>query len=144
MAFVNVKIVGLIQAELYFKNIQRKTPKLGLELTERIARKIVEVAKQKVAPLDSGTGALKASIEMHKEGNGYIVTAGKGLPRGYAYYQEYGFQPHWIHKSQFGHKARGTFMRVSQFFPYMSKGWRAALKRLPGELNKTANKIVRG
>ena len=144
MAFVSVRVRGFKDVQLYLKRIVRKTPKLALQLTERMAQIVVREAKAKVAPLGSGTGKLKASIHSFKKGNGFVVTAGEGLPRPYAYYQEFGFSPHYIHRKQFGSKARGKFQFVSRWFPYMSKGYRKALKNASRELRRTANKIVRG
>ena len=147
-SFVNVKIIGLKKAQLYLKNIERKTPGLALKLTEKMAQIIVRTAKEKVAPLNTGTGALKDSIEYHKKGNGYIVTAGKGLARPYAYYQEFGYTPHFIGLKNLDPKVRsrwgskGSRFFVKHFFPYMSKGYRKALSKASIELKKTADKIA--
>ena len=143
-SFVRVQVKGLKDVQQYLKRIQRKTPELAMQLTEKMAQIAVKEAKAKVAPLKSGTGALKRSIRYFQKGNGFVVTAGEGLPRPYAYYQEVGFTPHFISRTQFGSKAFGRRMRVSQFFPYMSKGFRKALRNASRELRRTANKIVRG
>jgi len=140
-----VGVKGLNEVKLYFKNVIAKTPKKMLRLTETLARVVRDEAKAKVAPLDSGTGELRDSIVMKKEGDGFIVEAGRGLKRPYAYFQEFGYFPHFVSKKKWmGPRPFGKSMYVQQFFPFLSKGFRKALRKLPSEMNRTANKIVRG
>ena len=150
MAAVTVRIKGFNEVNRYIKRIVARTPKQGMKLTKRLAEFIMRSAKQRVAPLKSGTGALMESIEMHKSKSGYVVSAGKGLPRPYAYYQEFGFAPHPIKMKHLSSaaKTKWSFLRKKKFWvhkntPYMGPAFRMALKRLNSELNRTANKIVR-
>ena len=140
---VRVTIKGWKDTRVYYKKVERRTPIEGEKLTKRMAERIAQIARMKVAPLKSGSGGLKTSIMVEKTPLGYRVSAGKGLPRPYAYYQEYGFSPHYIHKKQFGSKAKGKFMMVRQFFPFMGPAWRKVTTNLTGELRSTANRIVR-
>jgi hypothetical protein len=149
MPAIQVTVRGDKEVASYLKNIVRKTPQEGDRLCERLCRKIVKIAKSKVAPLRTGTGALKRSIHYKKVGDVWTVSAGEGLKRPYAYYQEFGFMGHWIHRSMLPHGSKGKwgrkdFFYVSHYFPYMSPAYRKVLARIRTELNRTANKIVGG
>jgi len=144
MVGYTIKVNGLSELSMYMNNLKVKTPEeldiLGKKLTDRM----VSIAKEKVAPLNSGTGALRRSIYNQKVGKNWIVTAGEGLKRPYAFYQEFGFAPHYIHKSQFGQKAIGEFQYVEQFFPFLSPAFRRVVSHINADLNLTAEKIIRG
>jgi len=140
---VRVTVKGWKEMRLYMKKVERRTPIEGQKLTKLMAERIAQIARMKVAPLHSGSGMLKSSIKVEKTQLGYRVSAGEGLPRPYAYYQEYGFSPHYIHKKQFGSKAKGKFLLVRQFFPFMGPAWRKVTTNISGELRRTANRIVR-
>ena len=154
MNAVTVRVSGLKEVNRYMKKIQTKTPKEGERLTKRIAQFIVRSAKMRVAPEKTGTGDLMRSIEMHRYKNGYVVTAGRGLRRPYAYYQEFGFAPHSVRISALDKRSRiyqelkagGTRGRifVRRFTPFMSPAFRKAVSRIGIDLNRTANEIIRG
>lgn len=151
---VTIRIRGDKELNRYLKRIETNTPREGDYLTKRLARFIVRSAKQRVAPMKTGTGRLMRSIMMQKSAKGYVVSAGRGIPRGYAYYQEFGFKPHSVRLSNLpkGSRlyqeaklsgARGRVF-VRRFTPYMEPAFRRAVTILDTELNKTANKILRG
>ena len=144
MAKYTIKVNGLSELNMYFNNIKAKTPEQLDILGKRLTDRMVAIAKEKVSPLNSGTGALRRSIYNQKVGNNWIVTAGEGLKRPYAYYQEFGFAPHYIHKSQFGQKAIGEFQYVEQFFPFMAPAFRRVISHINTDLNLTTEKIIRG
>lgn len=146
---IKVIVKGHKEVVEYMKRIIRKTPEEGNKLCERLCKKIVKIAKEKAGPLHTGTGALRKSINYKKVGNDWIVSAGEGLKRPYAYYQEYGYMGHWIHRSMLPHGVKGKwgkkqFFYVSQYFPYMSPAYRKVLARIRTDLNRTANKIIGG
>lgn len=154
MVAVTVRITGDKEVNRYIKRVQTKTPKEGKKLTERLAKFIVKSAKQRVAPLKTGSGALMRSIKMRPSKNGFVVSAGEGLRRPYAYYQEFGFSPHSVRISKLSQtsrlfqelkagKTRGRIF-VRRHTPYMEPAFRTALSRIGTELNRTANNIIRG
>ena len=152
---VTVRIRGDKEVNRYIKSIQTKTPQEGKMLTKRLAHFIVRSAKQRVAPMKSGTGKLMRSIRARPSPRGYVVTAGEGFRRPYAYYQEFGFAPHAIHRDMISTgsrlrklgrtgKRKREFFWVSKWTPYMGPAFRRAITVLDTEMNRTANKIIRG
>lgn len=151
---VTIRITGDKELNRYLKRIQANTPREGNYFAKKMAQFIVRSAKQRVAPMKTGTGRLMKSIMMHKSTKGYVVSAGRGVPRGYAYYQEFGFRPHSVRLSSLpkGSRlyqeaslggARGRVF-VRRYTPYMQPAFRKAVAILDTELNKTGNKILRG
>ena len=153
---VTVRIRGDKEVNRYLKSIQTKTPTEGKMLTKRLAQFIVRSAKQRVAPMKSGTGRLMRSIIARPSAKGYVVTAGEGIKRPYAYYQEFGFKTHSVPISKLPRgsrlyqelKAGGVrgriLIRWRKEFQYMEPAFRRAITVLDTELNRTANKIIRG
>ncbi len=149
--FVQVRIKGDKEAFLFLKRLPVKANKEGKKLTKRIARKIWTRAREIVAPFKTGTGDLKRSIKMLpiKGGKGWTVVAGRGLSRGYAFYQEKGFAAHTVVANRLNPKVQGKWSKfgrkyfVQRWTPYMAPAFNRAVRNLDFELNKTANKIVR-
>ena len=149
-----ITITGDKSVRRYLNKVILRVPKEMNKLTERMAKFIVNSAKQRVGPLKTGTGDLMRSIEYHKSQKGYTVTAGEGLQRPYAYYQEMGFKPHSVRISKLKEGSRiknelqaGGFrgrVFVRRHTPYMGPAFRNGLKKLPNEMNRTGNKIIRG
>ena len=151
MAAVTVRIKGLKEVNRYIARLPTKTKEQGKLLTGRVAKFIVRSAKQRV-PKD--TKALMSSIEMHPSKKGYVVSAGKGLTRGYAEPQEFGFAGHYIHKSMIQTGSRLKRKRKNFFYVrkaknpsgyFMGPAFRKALNRLDNiELKRTADNIAKG
>jgi len=138
----------------YVHRVRSNTKKYGLVLTKKIAKSIARRARRIVTsrgPHNTGTGALYNSIKAmpSSSGKSWLVTAGRGLVRPYDYYQEFGFRPHFIHKdmvskgSSLRRKGKNFFF-VSRHTPFMGPAFRYAVNRLDADLNRTANKIIRG
>ena len=94
------------------------------------------------------------SIIARPSTKGYVVTAGEGIKRPYAYYQEFGFRPHSVSISKLPRGSRlyqetklgggrGRIF-VRRWTPYMEPAFRRAITVLDTEMNRTANKIIRG
>ena len=149
--FVQVRVKGKKEAFLYLKKLPIKANKQGKKLTKRIAKQILKRAREIVAPFKTGSGDLKRSIQMipMKGGKGWSVVAGRGLPRGYAIYQEKGFGAHTIGLNHLNPKVRSKWARFGRSFlvqrwtPFMTPAYNRAMQNLEFELRKTANKIVR-
>lgn len=147
---VTVRVRGLKEVNRYLAKLPSKTKKEGNRLTKRVARFIMRSAKQRV-PKD--TKALMSSIEVHPSRNGYTVSAGRGLTRGYAAPQEFGFAGHFIHKDMIQTGSRLRRKRKNFFYVskprnasgyFMGPAYRAALNRLTNiELKRTANNLVK-
>lgn len=148
MVYVHVRIHGAKEVFLYLKKLPQKANKAGMELTRRIAEGIRDRAKQNVAPLNTGTGDLYDSIQAIPGKNGWIAIAGRGLSRGYTVYQEKGFRPHRIWHKQVDPRAGWMYSRkgywVSHWTPFMTPAYNATIRGLDAELNRTADKIIRG
>ena len=150
MVFVQVRIKGVRETFLYLRRVKTRTKKEGMKLTKKVAMKIMRKAKRIVAPLHSGTGDLKKSIQVVKGKSGYSVVAGRGLKRPYATFQEKGFAPHRIFYNQIDPRARMKWPYspkgyvVSRWTPFMSPAYNYVLRMMESELRRTANKLVRG
>ena len=149
-AYAQVRIKGMRETFLYLRRVKARTKKKAKLLTEKIAMKIQRRARKLVGPLHTGTGDLKRSIQVVKGKNGYSVVAGRGLKKPYAYYQEKGFMAHRIHYNMIDPRARSKWPYsrrgyvVSRWTPFMAPAFRHVLASIESELNRTANKIVRG
>ena len=157
---VKVTMSGWTGVQRYLRGLPHKAKIQGKALTKRTAQFIVRSAKQRVAPMKTGTGKLMRSIKSMPITDGYLVTAGEGAINkagvNYARFQEYGFRPHFIHRDMIetGSRLRKVgrtgknirnFFYVSKWTPFMGPAFRKALNRLDNiELNRTANRIVKG
>lgn len=156
---VKVTMAGWTGVQRYLRGLPHKAKIQGKALTKRTARFIVRSAKQRVAPLKTGTGKLMRSIRAEPITNGYRVMAGEGAVNkagvNYARFQEYGFRPHYIHRDmiEVGSRLRRVhrtgkdirdFLFVSRWTPFMGPAFRKALNRLDNiELKRTANRIAK-
>ena len=152
---ISIRVTGDKEVQMYLAKIQRDTPIEGERLTEELCREMVAYAKEKVSPLNTGSGKLRDSIRYYKEGKVWVVNAGEGVVnksgKHYAQYQEYGYTPHYVSVNSLGPgKLRNTMRSagvrkifVSQYFPYMSKARRKVLSGIDTKMNRTAEKIIR-
>lgn len=124
-----VKLVteGLRGTELAIGDIVNELPEVGSNIMEDLANRLQVSAKNRVAPLDSGSGELKDSIVARWVNQwSMVVFAGQGIKRPqHAVHQEFGFAPHWIHKSQWmgdwsGWTSSDDFAYVRKHTPYMA------------------------
>lgn len=147
---VQVTITGIDKVEKYIMNLPAKIDKEGTELTRKLADMIASHARMLVAPFNTGTGDLRKSIDVSSIPHGHRVSAGAFRQGGinYGWYQELGFTPHYIHRdmldSRVRNKTRAKFWKVSRATPFMMPSLRSVVSRLNTELNRTADRIVRG
>ncbi len=156
---VKVTMTGWTDVQRILRGLPSKAKIQGKALTKRIAMFIVRSAKQRVAPLKTGTGKLMRSIKSIPITNGYKVEAGRGAVNkagvNYARFQEFGFKPHFIHRDMIDTgsrlrrvhrtgKSKRDFLYVSRWTPFMGPAFRKALNRLDNiELKRTASRIVK-
>jgi len=153
MFSISLNVTGIKEIQEYLIKIGKRMPKATSELCEGICNDIVVIAKEKAAPLDSGSGALVNSIHASGKENHWIVsTEGIASDRPFhAYYQEYGFAPHSVLVSNLAPgklkrscEAKGLkIITVRQYFPYMSTARRKVLRHLQTDFNRFTNKILR-
>jgi len=100
--------------------LQKELPHTANKILKDISSR-AEVYAQSIAPTD--TGRLKSTIET-KQVNQYSfdlkigpVPRGKGSKESYDYYQEYGFRPHYVHRSMW----MGSKWTSSDDFAYVRK-----------------------
>lgn len=159
MVLQNVKVTvsGVSNVQRYLRALPHKIRVNGKSMTKRVSDFIVRSAKQRVAPMKTGTGTLMRSIKAIPIKDGYKVVAGDGAVnfegKNYARFQEFGFSPHWVGLKKLNRRSRlygelsATGARkvfVRRWTPFMGPAFRQAVNRLGTELNRTANKIIRG
>jgi hypothetical protein len=123
MLEMSVSMHGLTTLEKDISEIRGELPETGRKIMDDLASRVAVEARSRVGPRGSGSGALKNSIRAQWL-NQYALklSAGQGLSRPYAYYQEMGFTPHYVHRSQWmGPRwtSSDEFAYVSKHTPYM-------------------------
>ena len=136
---------GWKDLRLYSQRLKRKTPGYANDMTSKQAHAAYLIAKTKIGRGGSGSGDLVNSLKITQDKLGYKLSAGQGLTRPYAYYQEYGFSAHTVAaKNWGGPKPMSKFkMRVAKFYPYMGPAWRRISKRGGAYLDKVIRKMMR-
>ena len=128
---------GLLQMDL--RHVTR-------QMTEDTATVAFDVARATAPGMDS-TGALRNSITKKVFGrNSFEVSAGEGLDRDYARFQEFGYAPHTI-KTSWSHNIRDPDakggMLVSKFTPFMGPATQASARLLDSQLQAKITSTIR-
>jgi len=146
---LSIRLKGDRETFLKLSRISKKADESSIKFSRELALEIESLAKRFVSPLKTGTGALKESIKAieTRSGRGWFVVAGRGLSRPYAYYQEKGFAPHWIHKNMVEPNARMRFNPkgfafVRRHSPFMRPAFTEVVNRLDTLTQKYALEIL--
>ena len=156
MIDITIKVQGFDQVLEYMAQIKRRTPIAGDNTAKEVCKRMAKIARDKVAPGKSGSGALKQSINYRRVAGSKqsasktwtVDTSGKGTMKGspipddqrpqHAYYQEYGFAKHSVRVSNLSpgtlkEKMEGLgkeVITVSESTPYMSYARRKVLNKI--------------
>lgn len=152
---IQVTTDGIRGTERAIADIRSELPEVGKNIMEDLATRLQISAKRRVAPQESGSGELKRSIDVEWVNQWSMrVTAGNGIRRPqHAVHQEYGFQPHYVHISQWmgdNWEPRGEFAYVREHTPYMRPAVREITKTqkvdevIQKHLDPQLRKIERG
>ena len=159
---IEMKVQGFQEVLEYLAKIKRKTPEATDDAAKEICKEMARIARSKVAPQNSGSGALRSSINYRRVAGSRksaskiwaVNTSGQGEMSGgaipgserpqHAYYQEYGFAPHIVHVSMLSpgtlksslEQEGKEFITVSWSTPYMSYARRKVLRRVRTITNK--------
>ncbi len=140
---MNIHIVGIKEVNHFFLNLPKKMDKEVMVSSEEFMRFIQRSAKIR-APRNSGKLAQSINIKGGKN------TIGISVDSPYAYFQEFGFAPHWIHSSM-PNRSGGTvgsslkkrgFIFVQNFKPFITPALEIGLSRLPMFLERATDKAV--
>lgn len=159
---IEIKVQGFHQVLEYLAGVKRKTPIATDDAAREICKEMAMTARSKVAPGNTGTGALRRSINYKRiagskssanklwavDTSGQGILPGSPIPKNqrpqHAYYQEYGFMPHPVRVSnlspgplksnlqQVGQKT----ITVRESTPYMSYARRKVLNRVSTITNR--------
>ena len=156
MIDITIKVQGFDQVLEYLAQIKRRTPEAADNTAKEVCKRMAKIARDKVAPGKSGSGALKQSINYRRVAGSKqsasktwtVDTSGKGTMGGspipddqrpmHAYYQEYGFAKHPVRVSNLSpgtlkEKMEGLgkeVITVSEHTPYMSYARRKVLNKI--------------
>jgi len=143
---ITIKIKGLKRTERMIARLPKTMEKEIMKVSEQFMEIVKKSARMR-APKD--TGFLADQIDVEKKGNEITLDTGEAY---YAYYQEFGFKPHFMPSEYFKqHKmapnipgrpvAKPTrFIMVSKNKPFLIPALEVGLSYLPNMLEIGAQK----
>jgi hypothetical protein len=170
MITIKMNVTGDRQVQTYLAKLKRRTPEAGDDTAAKACMEMALIARGHVAPMKSGSGALRQSINYRRTSGSResqsktwtVDTIGRGklanskpIPSDqrpqHAYYQEYGFAPHPVHVSQlspgpwkdYNEEELRDFVKVRRNTPYMSYARRKVLRRIRTISNRFIGKALR-
>jgi len=172
MITIKINVTGDRQVQTYLAKLKRRTPEAGDDTAARASMEMAKIARSHVAPLNTGSGALRRAINYRRTSGSResqsktwtVDTVGRGRLNGspipklqrpqHAYYQEYGFAPHrvmvknlspgWLRDDLFDEfDIFDLKIKVSEFTPYMSYARRKVLSRIRTISNRFIGKALR-
>ena len=163
MIEITIQVQGFDQVLEYLAEIKRRTPIAADNTAKDVCKRMAKLARSKVAPGKSGSGALRKAINYRRSMGSKnsaskvwtVDTSGRGTLKGrpipeeqrpvHAYYQEYGFEKHPVRVSNLSpgsplkEKMEGLgkeVITVSEHTPYMSYARRKVLRKIRTISNK--------
>jgi len=128
---VSITSKGLKGTSQYIANFRKRFPQKTKDIMNDLSSRVLQSARARVGSQGSGTGTLSNNLEA-KWINQYSIKVsapallstgyGTGTPRPYPYYQEMGFKPHYVHRSQWMGStwtSNDEFAYVRKHTPYM-------------------------
>ena len=141
---ITVQVRGMEKVQNIFRNLPKNMEKEIMKKSDEFMKFVQKSAKLR-APKMTGELAQSIKVTKGKKNVTLIVESPYGI------YQEYGFEPHWVHALLPTRNALGTignayniagFMFVSKHTPFITPALGKGLFRLPTMLKNGARNAI--
>jgi hypothetical protein len=168
MMDIQIEVTGDTRVLAYLAELKRRTPEVTDETGKEACSEMAKIARTKVAPGKTGSGALRKAINYKRTAGSKssamkvwtVDTSGTGRLKGapipqdqrpfHAYYQEYGFAPHQVRVSNLSPGSLKERMQdlgvqvitVKTWTPYMNYARNQVLKRIRTITNRHVKAMI--